>query len=112
AGIQLIDSLQVPGGIQQAEAVILFPDHAEVLPAYAVAERDSLGEAERVLQIEGVVVLIRLARRVALRLPAAGWRTGDEGRQVIKTELAAIAAIKEAVDERAPEFIAKLPVVL
>src|SRR6478672_10766546 len=112
AGIQLLDRVHVSGRINQAETVLLFPNHAKIFPAQAVTQSYALGKAERVLKIKRVIIFKRLAGRVALCLPAAGRRACDESCKVIKAKLAAIATVKEYIHKGAPEFITELPVVL
>src|SRR6185437_13831083 len=84
-------------GIQQAEAVLVFSNDAEIVPAQAVVEREAVGEAEIILQVERVVVLKSLAGRIALGLAAAIRHAGDEISQRSKAELAAVAAVKKAI---------------
>src|SRR6185437_9007361 len=110
--IELLGQVDCAGcGIQQAEAVLVFSNDAEIVPAQAVVEREAVGEAEIVLQVERVVVLKSLAGRIALCLAATVRRTGDERVQAVKGQFAAISAVKEAVNKRTAEFIAELPVV-
>src|SRR6185503_10496079 len=45
AGIQLLDGIHVSGRVNQAETVLLFPDHAKIFPAQAVTQSYVLGEA-------------------------------------------------------------------
>src|SRR5438270_6002314 len=90
AGIQLLDGIHVSGRINQAETVLLFPDHAKIFPAHAVTQSYALREAERILKIKRVIIFKRLAGRVALCLPAAGRRAGDERIEIIEAKLAAI----------------------
>src|SRR5947209_13129249 len=93
AGMQLLYGIHVSGRVNQAETVLLFPDHAKVFPAQAVTQSYALREAERILKVERVIIFKRLAGRVALCLPAAGRCAGDEGCKVIEAKLAAISTV-------------------
>src|SRR6185437_4011263 len=96
--IELLGQVDCAGcGIQQAEAVLVFSNDSEVVPAQTIVEGEAVREAEIVLQIERVVVLKSLAGRIALCLAATVRRTGDEIFQRSKAELAAVAAVKKAI---------------
>src|SRR5579872_3539499 len=57
-----------------------------------------------------MIILEGLPDRVALGLAAARGRSGKKFLEGIKVERAPIAAVKKAVYERAPKFVAELPV--
>ena len=104
---------RIRGGIEQAEAVAIFIDHAKIIPAQAGIDGELVAEAEIILHIKAGVVLVRGALRVAGKLAAA---VGDvAGKKIFKgkkLQPAAIAEIVKLVDRGAAILIAKLQIVL
>src|SRR5262249_14218555 len=98
-------------GIEKTELVLLFSDHAEVLPAQAVGCRQTLRNAEVVLDIDGMIVLKSLAGGIALGLASAAWDSGDEIIQIGERQPAAIGAVEESIHKGPAELIAELKVV-
>ena len=56
----LADELQrIRSGIEQAEAVAIFIDHAKIIPAQAGVDGELAAEAEIILHIKAGIVLVR-----------------------------------------------------
>ena len=65
-------------GVEAREPVLRLAEHAVVVPAQAVVQRQAPRQLVVVLEVEAVVVLERLAVRVAARLPASRHAPGHE----------------------------------
>ena len=92
--------------------MVLFAHHAEVIPAHAVVHGDALGGLPGILEVGAAVVLVGVARATAGRRTAAVNGARQEVVQRVEAQLAAVAAVNKAVDERAPPLVPGLVVVL
>jgi len=75
--------------IEPVEQVVLLADDAEVIPAHAIVQSQTIGPAEAVLHVEAVVIFERMPRTVSLRYFAAIRVTCQETGKVRESQFAA-----------------------
>ena len=97
--------------IEDAETSFFLPDHAKVVPPQPVVECEFPRELPIVLQIDRVVILIRVALGIADRLTTSVDGAGEKVLNAVERELRAIASVEEPVYERAAELVPEFVVV-
>src|SRR6266849_557704 len=72
--------------VEAVEQIVLLADYAEVVPADAIVQSETIGPAEAVLQVEGVAIFKGMPLAVARCYFAATGKTFEESREVSKTQ--------------------------